>query len=236
MLLAVTIIFALGAHGQNTPATSTPQTKAAAPAATKPGAIKAQAAGAAATANSASYGSRRATKSRARGSRAQPPSGSPASGAPAAPDATASILVTGQNDGSSISKDMQSSVLPGVPLPHNAYGITRGTPIHVRLQQAIDSGHARNGQMVRGVLTAPVGSAPAGAPVQLTVVSVAAAGQMTSNGELSLQVVSVNGEEVLSDVITAEGKVGAQLLPDGAPARGTEAVFTPDQPLTLPAA
>ena len=58
---------------------------------------------------------------------------------------------------------------------------------------------------------------------------------MSSNGELSLQVVSVNGERVISDVITAEGKEGAKILPDDAPGLGTEAIFTPDQPLTLPA-
>ena len=72
--------------------------------------------------------------------------------------------------------------------------------------------------------------------MELTVVAVAAAGQMSSQGELSLQVISIDGQSVLSDVITAEGKEGQKLLPDDAPSRGTEAVFTPDQPLTLPAA
>ena len=147
--------------------------------------------------------------------------------------ATAAVTITGDGDGSPNSK--APAVLPGVRLPRNAFGIAKGTPIHVRLLQAVDSGHAKNGQMVRGVLTAPLGNAPAGAPVELTVVAVAGAGQMASNGELSLQVVSVNGEEVLSDVITAEGKEGQKILPDDAPARGTEAIFTADQPITLPA-
>ena len=153
----------------------------------------------------------------------------------AAPAATAAVTVTGDNDGSAPPRGEQSVALPGVPVLHNAFGITKGTPIQVRLQQPVDSGHARNGDTVHGTLAAPIGSAPAGAPVQLTVVAVAAAGQMSSNGELSLQVVSVNGERVLSDVITAEGKEGTRIMPDDAPGRGTEAIFTPDQPLTLPA-
>jgi hypothetical protein len=85
-------------------------------------------------------------------------------------------------------------------------------------------------------LVAPVGGAPAGAPVELTVVAAAAAGQMTSAGELSLQVIRINGTTVLSEVVTATGEEGKKIIPDAAPERGTEAVFTPDKPLTLPAA
>ena len=106
----------------------------------------------------------------------------------------------------------------------------------VKLLQPVDSGHAKNGDMLRGVLAAPLGGIQAGAPVQLTVVASAAAGQMTSYGELSLQVVSINGQMVLSDVVTAEGKEGKTILADDAPARGTEAVFPSDQPITLPTA
>ena len=253
-LLAVSLSVALAAcaptYGQNAPATSTPQTKSAAPAAIGPAATGAQAAEASAARNSATRGSRGAAQSNGQGSSRRggtrraadnqpgitsvPPD--PAARAPqgaTAPDATATVSVNGDRD--STSPGLQSGVLAGTPLPRNAYGIARGTPIHVRLQQPVDSGHAKNGQMLGGVLTAPAGSAPAGTPVQLTIVSVVAAGQMKSNGELSVQVVSINGQDVISDVITAEGQEGPKLLPDAAPGRGTEAVLTPDQPLTLPA-
>lgn len=89
---------------------------------------------------------------------------------------------------------------------------------------------------MRGVLATVLGKVPSGAPVSLTVVAAAPAGQLSSNGTLSLQVVSINGEQVLSQVVTAEGKEGQKVLADDAPARGTEAIFTADQPITLPAA
>lgn len=126
--------------------------------------------------------------------------------------------------------------LPGVGVPHNALGIAAGTPIYVHLKQAVDSGHARNGDTVHAVLAQPLGKLPSGAPVNLTVVAAAPAGELGSSGVLSLQIVSINGEQMLSQVITAEGKEGKKLLPDDAPARGTEAVFTPDAPIQLPAA
>ncbi len=129
-----------------------------------------------------------------------------------------------------------SAALPGIAMVHNALGVAAGTPIQVRLQQAIDSGHAHNGDVVRGALAAALGKIQAGAPVILTVVAAAAAGQLTSNGVLSLQVVSVNGEQILSQVVTAEGNEGQKILPDDAPARGTEAIFQQDTPITLPAA
>lgn len=126
--------------------------------------------------------------------------------------------------------------LPGVSMPHNALGISAGTAIHVRLQQTIDSGHAKNGDIVQGTLVEPLGRLPSGSPVNLTVVAAAPAGEIGSSGTLSLQVTSINGEQVLSQVITAEGKEGQKLLPDDAPARGTEAVFSPDAAFTVPAA
>ncbi len=261
ILLVGAITVAAAAHGQTAPATASPQTSNTAPAAISPAATGAQAAEAGAARNSATRGSRGAAQSRRQGGTrsaaqaggqntqgggTQPAAGTQPgiTGVPGynagfsgpqntpAPAATADVVVTGVNDGS---KRTEAAVLPGVTLMHNALGIAKGTPIHIRLRQPVDSGHAKNGDTVYGVLTAPVGGVPAGAPVQLTVVAVAAAGQMFSNGELSLQVVSVNGERVLSDVITAEGKEGAKIMPDDAPGRGTEAIFTPDQPLTLPA-
>ncbi len=130
----------------------------------------------------------------------------------------------------------QGVALPGVSMPRNALGISAGTPIHVKLQQAIDSGHARNGDTIQGTLAEPLGTLPNGAPVSLTVVAAAPAGEVGSGGVLSLQVTSINGQQMLSQVITAEGKEGVKLLPDDAPSRGTEAVFTPDAAITLPAA
>jgi hypothetical protein len=152
-----------------------------------------------------------------------------------APAATADITLTGKGDHTGTGDGTESSTL-AVPQIPNAFGVARGTVLRVRLKQPIDSGHAKNGDMIDGVLTAPAGSAPAGSPVKLTVVAAAAAGRMTSAGELSLQVVSINGQTVLSNVITAQGEEGKTILPDDAPARGTEAIFTPDKPIELPAA
>ncbi|MGI4854817.1 MAG: hypothetical protein ACRYF4_12320, partial [Janthinobacterium lividum] len=159
---------------------------------------------------------------------------------PPVPAANASVGVIGDADGDGIldrnASKANTAALPGITMLHNALGIATGTPISVRLQQSIDSGHAHNGDTVRGVLAAALGKLPSGAPVGLTVVASAAAGQISSNGTLSLQVVSINGEQVLSQVITAEGKEGQKTLPDDAPARGTEATFSADQPITVPAA
>lgn len=165
-----------------------------------------------------------------------------ASQANRAPVASAnrSVGVLGDSDGDgtldrfAIGPD--SAALPGITVLHNTLGIATGTAIQVRLQQTVDSGQAHNGDTLQGVLASPLGKVPSGAPVTLTVVAAAAAGQLSSSGVLSLQVVSVNGEQVLSQVITAEGQEGTKTLADEAPARGTEAVFTSDQPITLPAA
>ena len=119
---------------------------------------------------------------------------------------------------------------------NNSLGIAAGTPITVRLKDTVDSGHVKNGQTIRAMLVNAVPGAPAGSDVELSVVSSAAAGQMNSAGELSIQIVRINGSEALSQVITAQGKQGAALTADGAPARGTEAQLGPDQPLVLPAA
>ena len=128
------------------------------------------------------------------------------------------------------------ATLPMVTMHRNALGIASGTPIVVRLNQSIDSGHVHNGQVLKGTLVRALGTAPAGSPVELTVVTAAAAGQMFSAGEISLQVTRINGSNALSQVITAQGKPGARETADAAPARGTEAQLTADQQLTLPAA
>ena len=67
-------------------------------------------------------------------------------------------------------------------------------------------------------------------------VAATGAGQLFSYGVLSLQVVSIADRRILSDTISAQGNEGTKELPDAAPARGTEAIFTPDQPISLPAA
>jgi len=103
-----------------------------------------------------------------------------------------------------------------------------GTLLKVQIQEGVSSADARNGQVLRGQLTAAVtieGRAFAvGAPVTVTVVAVAKAGEINSAGELSLQVEAVGQEEVLSDVIVILGKEGTKELGDSAPAKGTEAV------------
>lgn len=129
-----------------------------------------------------------------------------------------------------------SAALGIAPMRNNTLGIAVGTPIVVHLNQAVDSGHVQNGQILRGTLVHAVGDAAAGSPVELTVVSTAAAGQMFSAGELSVQVTRINGSTALSQIITAQGKIGGRATADSIPERGTEAQITPDQQLTLPAA
>lgn len=126
--------------------------------------------------------------------------------------------------------------LPIVSMRNNTLGISPGTPIVVRLNQSVDSGHVKNGQTLKGTLVRAVGNAAAGSPVEITVITAAAAGTMASAGELSLQVTRINGSNVLSKVITAQGKAGPRDAADADPARGTEATITKDQQLTLPAA
>jgi hypothetical protein len=154
---------------------------------------------------------------------------------PAVPSA---IIVTGKGDNTGTGDGTGSIHSSSLSIPQipNAFGITQGTKLHVRLRQPVDSAHAHNGDMADGVLTEAAGSAPAGSPVKLTIVAASAAGQMSSAGELSLQVVSINGETVLSNVITVLGETGKTYLADDEPNRGTEAIITPDNPIELPAA
>lgn len=149
------------------------------------------------------------------------------------PAANGNIHVTGfpsQNRPGSVDHPLLPIVSPG-----NGLGIRSGTAIEITLRAPIDSGHARNGDMIEATLAAPLAGLPAGTPVRLTVVQAARAGSLSSFGELSIQVVSIADRRVLSDTITAQGKEGPKELPDAAPARGTEAIFTPDQPISLPA-
>ncbi len=255
-LLAVLVpcLVLSASFAQNTTARATPQTQGAAPAGIGPDATAAQAGTASADRTSGKISGRRgrAGSTRTGGEGGTPRGQAGITGVPAydpgggqgtgpAPASTSRVVVTGDSNGNPVSDPGAASLnagpqLPGVTLQHNSLGVKAGTLIQVRLRQSVDSGHAKNGQTVNGALTAPLGKVPAGAPVQLTVVAVARAGEISSDGELSLQVISVNGEPALSEVVTAEGKEGAKTLPDDAPARGTEAIFTPDQTITLPAA
>jgi hypothetical protein len=148
------------------------------------------------------------------------------------------ITITGKGDhtGTGAGTGGIHSYSLSIPQIPNAFGITQGTVLRVRLHQPISSALAHNGDMADGVLTDAAGSAPAGSPVKLTIVAASAAGQMSSAGELSLQVVSINGETVLSNVITVLGEMGKTYLADDEPDRGTEASITPENAIELPAA
>ncbi|MEZ2347102.1 hypothetical protein [Terriglobus sp. RCC_193] len=155
-----------------------------------------------------------------------PAQSSPLASAPPAQD-TLSIL--GSNGTASSGASLPIATM------RNNLGVAAGTPIEVHLDQAVDSAHAANGQRLHGKLVKAIGNAPAGSPVELTVVAVAAAGQMSSAGELSLQIVRMNGQDELSEVITVQGKQGLRLTADAAPAKGTEATVVPQQTLIFPA-
>ncbi len=146
------------------------------------------------------------------------------------------IIITGKGDNTGTGTGGIHSSSLSIPQIPNAFGITQGTKLRVRLRQPVDSAHAHNGDMLEGVLVEPAGSAAAGSPVKLTIVAASAAGQMASAGELSLQVVSINGETVLSNVITVLGETGKTYLADDEPNRGTEASITPETAIELPAA
>jgi len=153
-----------------------------------------------------------------------------------APVETAGVSITGKGDHTGTGGGGVSSATLDIPQFRNAFGIRTGTELHVKLKSSINSGEAKNGDMVDGTLAEPVAGLPAGTPVRLTVVAAVAAGKMRSCGELSVQVVSINGEMVLSNVITAEGEEGKKILADDAPTRGTDAVLSPEKTLVLPAA
>ena len=112
-----------------------------------------------------------------------------------------------------------------------------GTLLKVQMQEALSSADARNGQILSGQLTAAVTldgrTFAVGAPVKVTVVAVSKAGELSSAGELSLQVEAVGQEEVLSDVIVILGKEGTRDLADSAPAKGTEAAVEAKSVLTF---
>ncbi len=225
LAVAVTLAASLCVGAQNTGAHPTSQTSAAASAGAASSTSTAPRSGNRQTPNA---GGNRHSRNSARGQ------------ASAAPAANSHVGVIGDaNSDGKLDRNAytsDSAALPGVSSPHNALGVAPGTPIQVSLSQPVDSGHAHNGDTIRGVLAFPLGKLTRGSTVSLTVVAAAPAGQLGSSGVLSLQVVSINGEQILSQVITAEGQEGKKILPDDAPARGTDAVFAADHPITLPAA
>ena len=107
--------------------------------------------------------------------------------------------------------------------------IKASTAVSVRLTQAASSGVQRNGDMLTGVLTAPVTASngsvlKAGTPVKATVLSAAKAGVVQSAGVLSLQVVQVGGVPVTTDVLEFMGQEGHRDVADANPEKGTEAM------------
>lgn len=127
------------------------------------------------------------------------------------------------------------------PIPPERSGgrfIASHTNIAVALGEAIDSGKVKQGQNVKGRLTASVpvrgGAAlPAGTPVVLTVIESVPAGRIMAQGEFSLQVVRVGQVAVYTNTLVFDGKPGHQDLPDSAPALGTDAGLPNGAPLTF---
>ncbi|MDQ2925614.1 MAG: hypothetical protein M3R43_08695 [Acidobacteriota bacterium] len=124
-----------------------------------------------------------------------------------------------------IDASVESSPVPGVPI--SVY-VPAPTEIAVRLQQSADSGHARNGDRLKATLASAVKMSnghmlPAGTPVAVTVLAVAAAGKLESRGELTLQVTHVGPVRALPDARTFFGQKGRKDIADSAPAKGTEA-------------
>lgn len=106
--------------------------------------------------------------------------------------------------------------------------VTPHTAIDVRLANAIDSGHLKNGDTVRATLAnavalSPHGTLSAGSAAELTVVETLPAGRISAAGEFSLQLLRVGSVPVYTDTLTYRGQVGHKDLPDSAPQVGTDA-------------
>lgn len=85
-----------------------------------------------------------------------------------------------------------------------------GTKVIVRLNAEIDSGTATQGQAWSGttasdILVADRMAVPAGSPVNGIVTDAKSSGRLHSNGELALQVTSVNGIAIATDTLTRDG-------------------------------
>lgn len=121
-----------------------------------------------------------------------------------------------------------SAVSSPVPEAPKGTSIRVGTDVRVTLTAAVSSGVQKNGDTVQGKLASAVrtnmGFLPAGTPVKGTVVSAAKAGEIASGGVLSLQLTSVGGVHVITDVRDFSGAEGHKDVADAAPAKGAEAV------------
>jgi len=112
------------------------------------------------------------------------------------------------------------------------------TAIAVRLANAIDSGHLKNGDTVHASLANPIALSPRGTlkastPADLTVVETLPAGRLYAAGEFSLQLIRVGPVSVYTDTLTYRGKPGHKDLPDSAPAVGTDAGLPSGAELTF---
>lgn len=112
------------------------------------------------------------------------------------------------------------------------------TAIAVRLANAIDSGHLKNGDTVHATLTSAVALSPhgtlnTGTPAELTVVETLPAGRLYASGEFSLQLLRIGSIAVYTDTLTYRGKAGHKDLPDSAPQVGTDAGLASGAELTF---
>ncbi len=85
-----------------------------------------------------------------------------------------------------------------------------GTKVIVRLNAELDSGTATQGQAWSGttasdILVGEKVVVSAGAPVNGVVTDAKSSGRLHSNGELALQVTSVNGIAIATDTLTRDG-------------------------------
>jgi hypothetical protein len=120
----------------------------------------------------------------------------------------------------------------------HAPGFAVHTALSVKLAEAVDSGHLKNGQTVTAHLSSAArltsgASLPAGTPAKLTVIATVPAGKLNAVGEMSLQLVSVGKTGVYTDILTYRGKPGHKDLPDSAPATGTDAGLPQGAALTF---
>jgi hypothetical protein len=117
-----------------------------------------------------------------------------------------------------------------VSAPPTTDAVRRRVHLQVRLSAAVTSATAHNGDTVRAKLTDPLRTVDgktlaAGSTVLLSLVAVAPAGVMTSYGEVTLQIIRIGRHAVLSNTRTIRGAGGKRILPDSAPAKGTQAVL-----------
>ncbi len=134
--------------------------------------------------------------------------------------------------------DDASALESPVAASPTAVALPKGSSVSVQLTEAVDSGTTKNGDAVRGVLSAPVKTVrgetlPAGTAVTGTVVSSAKAGELQSAGELSMQLTRVGNAAIVSDVLDFNGKEGHKDVADSAPAKGTEAMVPAETVLTF---